>query len=169
MSIGLLSHAVLYFFFSVRDNGPLICCQTNATNATVNSFSLDKGHRGGIRIVANATLNATAPRSNATSGHAFPSCCHFVDVRGLADHLPRRVGVRVGVKKRSFRDTSLPGGALPLTFDRYYAPIQGPYIILRTSACTMAPAPPQARSLAPHTALELAIRRSLPPLLPAGA
>ena len=49
-----------HFLFSVRDNGPLICCHTDATNATIATRGLGMGSEGGIRIGANATRDATS-------------------------------------------------------------------------------------------------------------
>lgn len=47
------------FLNSERDNGPLFCCQIDATDATPRAFGLDKGSGGGISDRSNATLNAT--------------------------------------------------------------------------------------------------------------
>ena len=72
------------FSYSVRDNGPLICCHTDATNATIATRGLGMGNIGGIRVGLNATRDATAPRANATLVRALPSYMRRGDAKSCS-------------------------------------------------------------------------------------
>lgn len=67
----LLVATLPLFPYSVRDNGPLICCQTDATDATIATRGLGMGDGGGIRSGPNVTSDAPAPGTNATFVHGF--------------------------------------------------------------------------------------------------